>query len=156
MNQTVKWGYDMPGITIQPHNNLGVIFLLYDHSRLGFGKSSGEFAIRYYAKNLQQRGINANTIIPGVVNTDAWNGYLKTMGPQLGMYDNLYVLRRQLKYDLVKNWWLEKYEYFQGSRLEKSAWSLCAKRLARGVCWSPPKLARSQPSYASEGGASRG
>ena len=42
----------------------------------GFGKSSGEFAIRYYAKNLQPRGINANTIIPGVVNTEAWNGYV--------------------------------------------------------------------------------
>ena len=50
----------------------------------GFGKSSGEFAIRYYAKNLQKRGINANTIIPGVVNTDAWNGYLKALGPKLG------------------------------------------------------------------------
>jgi len=63
INQTVKMGYDMPG----------------------FGKSSGEFAIRYYAKNLQKRGINANTIIPGVVNTDAWNGYLKALGPKLGL-----------------------------------------------------------------------
>ena len=50
----------------------------------GFGKSAGEFAIRYYAKNLQKRGINANAIIPGIVNTDAWNGYLKKLGPKLG------------------------------------------------------------------------
>jgi len=63
MTQTVKWGYDMPG----------------------FGKSAGEFAIRYYAKNLQKRGINANAIIPGIVNTDAWNGYLKKLGPKLGL-----------------------------------------------------------------------
>jgi len=63
MTQTPKPGYDMPG----------------------FGKSSGEFAIRYYAKNLQSRGINANTIIPGVVNTEAWNGYLTAMGPILGL-----------------------------------------------------------------------
>jgi len=63
ITQTVKPGYDMPG----------------------FGKSSGEFAIRYYAKNLQSRGINANTIIPGVVNTEAWNGYLTAMGPALGL-----------------------------------------------------------------------
>ena len=48
--------------------------LNYDFIFTGFGKSSGEFAIRYYAKNLQPRGINANTIIPGVVNTEAWNG----------------------------------------------------------------------------------
>ena len=58
-----------------------------DNNFAGFGKSSGEFAIRYYAKNLQQRGINANTIVPGVVNTDAWNGYLKTLGPKLGKVD---------------------------------------------------------------------
>jgi len=63
ITQTVTKGYDMPG----------------------FGKSSGEFAIRYYAKNLQPRGINANSIIPGVVNTGAWNGYLTTMGPKLGL-----------------------------------------------------------------------
>lgn len=63
ITQTVSQGYDMPG----------------------FGKSAGEFAIRYYAKNLQPRGINANTIIPGAVNTDAWNGYLKKLGPKLGL-----------------------------------------------------------------------
>ena len=44
--------------------------LLYYIFALGFGNSSGEFIIRYYAKNLQSRGINANTIIPGVVNTE--------------------------------------------------------------------------------------
>jgi len=63
ITQICRPGYDMPG----------------------FGKSSGEFAIRYYAKNLQPRGINANTIIPGVVNTEAWNGYLAAMGPALGL-----------------------------------------------------------------------
>ena len=50
----------------------------------GFGKSSAEFAIRYYAKNLQPRGITANSIIPGAVNTEAWNGYLKNLDPKLG------------------------------------------------------------------------
>ena len=51
----------------------------------GFGKSSGEFAIRYYAKNLKFRGINANTIIPGVVDTDIWLGKLKSIGPKQGL-----------------------------------------------------------------------
>ena len=51
----------------------------------GFGKSSAEFAIRYYAKNLQPRGITANSIIPGAVNTEAWNGYLKNLDPKLGL-----------------------------------------------------------------------
>ena len=85
MTQTVKWGYDLPGIFCA----ILRIFLfannLYpDNYQKGFGKSAGEFAIRYYAKNLQKRGINANAIIPGIVNTDAWNGYLKKLGPKLG------------------------------------------------------------------------
>ena len=46
--------------------------------------------------------------------------------------------------------------YLQGSRQEKTAWSLCAKRLARGECWTPLKLARLQASFASVGGASQG
>ena len=58
--------------------------MYHDNFQKGFGKSAGEFAIRYYAKNLQKRGINANAIIPGIVNTDAWNGYLKKLGPKLG------------------------------------------------------------------------
>ena len=51
----------------------------------GFGKSSGEFAIRYYAKNLLSRGINANAIIPGVVNTDIWLEKLKNIGSKQGL-----------------------------------------------------------------------
>ena len=50
----------------------------------GFGKSAGEFAIRYYAKNLQARGINANSIVPGIVNTEAYDGYVKKVGHKLG------------------------------------------------------------------------
>ena len=52
---------------------------------IGFGRSSGEFAIRCYAKSLQSRGINANTIIPGVVNTDIWTRKLKHLGPRTGL-----------------------------------------------------------------------
>ena len=75
MTQTPKPGYDMPG-KLEKKCLMSNFFSISNKptSFIGFGKSSGEFAIRYYAKNLQSRGINANTIIPGVVNTEAWNG----------------------------------------------------------------------------------
>jgi len=63
----------------------------------GFGKSSAEFAIRYYAKNLQPRGITANSIIPGAVNTEAWNGYLKNLDPKLGVTTKEQLLEFQCK-----------------------------------------------------------
>lgn len=77
MTQTPKPGYDMPGKLEKKETILFLFILSISNEQTpftGFGKSSGEFAIRYYAKNLQSRGINANTIIPGVVNTEAWNG----------------------------------------------------------------------------------
>ena len=83
ITQTVSQGYDMPGKII--FQSLSIKILIFDIFFQGFGKSAGEFAIRYYAKNLEPRGINANTIIPGAVNTEAWNGYLKKLGPKLGM-----------------------------------------------------------------------